>query len=58
MVEVDGSQHQEIDGWYADQVRDRKLGELGLRVLRFSNREVKYRFRRVCSKIDEAISLC
>ena len=56
VVEVDGSQHGEIDGWYADQVRDRKLSEAGLRVLRFSNLDVRYRFRRVCAAIDKAIS--
>ena len=53
VVEVDGSQHEEIDGWYADQVRDRALGELGLRVLRFSNLDVRYHLRRVCEAINE-----
>ena len=54
VVEVDGFQHEELDARYADQVRDRKLGEEGLRVLRFTNLDVRYRFRGVCAAINEA----
>ena len=46
----------ELDGRYADQVRDRKLGEEGLRVLRFPNHEVRYHLGRVCRAIDQAIA--
>ena len=56
VVELDGRQHEELDGRYADQVRDRKLGEEGLRVLRFPNHEVRYHLGRVCRAIDPARS--
>ena len=56
VVELDGRQHEELDGRYADQVRDRKLGEEGLRVLRFPNHEVRYHLGRVCRAIDQAIA--
>lgn len=37
VIELDGGQHAESS---ADEVRDRKLGSLGLRVLRFWNNDV------------------
>ena len=40
VIEVDGSQHCEETGVEADMFRDDCLRSLGLRVLRFSNREV------------------
>lgn len=54
-VELDGWQHQEPDGQYADQVRDRALASEGVLVLRFSNPDVNYRFRRVCAEIEKAV---
>ena len=56
-VELDGWQHQELDMLYADQVRDRELGTLGIQVLRFTNTEVNYKFRRVCAEIDRILRL-
>ena len=40
IVELDGSQHFEVDHQQADQQRDAFLQSLGLRVLRFDNRQV------------------
>ena len=40
VVELDGSQHFEVDHQRADQQRDAFLQSLGLRVLRFDNRQV------------------
>ena len=40
VVELDGSQHFEVDHQQADQQRDVFLQSLGLRVLRFDNRQV------------------
>lgn len=40
VVEVDGSQHYLEEGRKKDKKRDDYLNKLGLRVLRFSNREV------------------
>ena len=53
--ELDGRQHEELDEWYADQVRDRKLEAEGLRVLRFPNHEVRYHLGRVCQAIEDAV---
>ena len=55
VIELDGRQHEELDEWYADQVRDRKLEAEGLRVLRFPNHEVRYHLGRVCQEIDRAV---
>ena len=40
VIELDGSQHFEEDHQAKDQVRDDALAGLGLRVLRFDNRQV------------------
>lgn len=40
VIECDGGQHYTEDGLLADQIRDQTLSELGLLVLRFSNRQI------------------
>ena len=40
VIEVDGSQHYQKDGKEKDKVRDAYMSQLGLRVLRFSDRDV------------------
>ena len=40
VIELDGSQHFEPDHQVKDQTRDAQLAALGLRVLRFNNRQV------------------
>jgi very-short-patch-repair endonuclease len=40
VIECDGGQHYTEDGRSADQIRDQALSELGLVVLRFSNRQI------------------
>ena len=40
MIECDGSQHYTNEGLEADRIRDEALAELGLKVLRFDNRQV------------------
>lgn len=57
VIEIDGSQHYETEGVRADQERDRYLESLGLKVLRFSNREIHREFRAVCELIDHTIRL-
>ena len=51
VIEVDGSQHFEDRGREQDRVRDERLNELGLLVLRYSNADVNLRFREVCEDI-------
>lgn len=40
VVEIDGKQHLEADGFADDRLRDAGLASIGLRVLRFNNIEV------------------
>ncbi|MBC9227867.1 DUF559 domain-containing protein [bacterium SPL81] len=40
IIECDGGQHYTEEGLEADRARDQALGQLGLNVLRFDNRQV------------------
>ena len=40
VIEVDGSQHFEPEHQHCDAQRDKRLSELGIRVLRFTNAQV------------------
>ena len=55
VIEVDGSQHYEPQGMAYDLERSEFLTALGLKVLRFSNREIDGDFGGVCAQIDLAI---
>ena len=55
VIEIDGSQHYEENGLSSDQIRDHRLKELGLTVLRFSNRDIDRRFFAVCEMIDNTV---
>lgn len=50
IIECDGGQHYTDEGLDADQIRDQALSELGLLVLRFSN-------RKILTEIDAVIEL-
>lgn len=54
-IEVDGSQHYESQGLAYDSERSEFLEALGLKVLRFSNREIDREFQSVCTQIDYTI---
>ena len=54
-IELDGWQHYEETGKEKDLIRDERLKGLGLRVLRFSNREIDREFAAVCELIDREI---
>ena len=51
VIEIDGSQHYEEDAKRADAERDKRLNELGFTVLRYTNLDIKRRFRAVCEDI-------
>ena len=51
VIELDGSQHYTEQGKAYDAERTQILREYGLKVLRFSNREVDEHFEEVCEKI-------
>jgi len=52
VIELDGSQHYEPRGVAHDAERSQFLAELGLEILRFSNRDIDRDFRSVCEQID------
>ncbi len=51
VIELDGSQHYDGVVEATDKVRDKRLIELGYRVLRFSNLDISTRFENVCEEI-------
>jgi very-short-patch-repair endonuclease len=51
VIECDGGQHYTEEGSSADQIRDQALSELGLVVLRFSNRQILTEIDGVVEKI-------
>ena len=55
VIELDGSQHYEAQGIAYDAERSVYLEALGLKVLRFSNRDVDRNFRGVCDQIDVTV---
>ena len=54
-IELDGSQHFEVEHQAKDQARDAALAGLGLHVLRFDNRQVLLETDAVLSVIDEVV---
>lgn len=55
IVECDGGQHYTPEGLAYDRQRDRALTALGLKVLRFSNRQVLENTTQVCECIAQHI---
>ena len=55
VIEVDGSQHYDAPGLAYDSKRSAFLKDLGLEVLRFSNRDIDRNFYGVCTQIDLVI---
>ena len=51
VIELDGSQHYEVEGKQRDALRDSSLESLGLTVVRYSNADVNFHFREVCEDI-------
>ena len=55
VIELDGSQHYELQGLSYDSDRSQFLRSIGLEVLRFSNRDIDRDFHSVCTQIDLTI---
>ena len=51
VIELDGSQHYDLEGKQQDALRDQFLNELGLTVLRYSNSDIYHNFDAVCEHI-------
>lgn len=56
VIELDGSQHYEENHMEYDHERTKKLEEYGLKVVRFTNREIDTQFENVCRFIDDEIN--
>ena len=55
VIEVDGTQHYEAQGAAYDARRTAELESYGLKVIRYSNREIDREFSAVCEQIDMII---
>ena len=55
VIEIDGGQHYEDDAILQDKMRDKELNELGYKVLRFTNFDIKNNFEGVCDIIDKTV---
>ena len=55
VIELDGGQHFEPDQQAEDQARDAALNNIGLRVLRFDNRQVLLETEAVLAVINEEV---
>ena len=56
-IEIDGLQHKTPEHKAADKKRDEELGFLGIKVLRYTNRDVNYNFTNVCKDILDYLGL-
>jgi very-short-patch-repair endonuclease len=56
LVEIDGSQHLIIEGLATDENRSTYLQNAGIRVLRFTNREVLLETESVLTRIWETVA--
>ena len=54
-IEIDGSHHYEECITYYDEKRTRDLEEIGIMVVRFSNRDINTNFEGVCESIHTKI---
>ena len=55
VLEVDGDTHYADGGPERDAKRTEDLGRLGIRVVRFTNDDVVYRFEAVCGEISKLL---
>ena len=57
VIELDGIQHQMPENVVYDEARDRYLNDHAIRVLRYPNRLIRYRFNFVCEDILKNLGL-
>ncbi len=57
VIELDGKQHGEEEHILSDQIRDESLACWGIKVLRFSNQDIRERFEIVKKQILEELGL-
>lgn len=57
VIELDGSQHYQEDNALNDKLRDLYLNGLGIKVLRYSNRDINEKFNSVCQDIYKYLNI-
>ena len=57
VIEVDGRQHKMPGHEKADKERDSELSMLGIKVLRYTNKDINCRFNEVCKDILKNMGL-
>ncbi len=55
VIEIDGSSHFSEEGRRHDEARDRFMNSQGIRVLRFTGKQVEFETDSVLEKIDQAL---
>ena len=55
IIELDGGGHYDPEAQKKDEARTYDLEKLGLKVIRFSNRDIDRNFYSVCTVIDEEV---
>ena len=58
IVELDGSQHFSPEGMSRDKFRTETLEGYDLKIIRFTNRDIRENFRGVCEYIDLVVNEC
>ena len=54
MIELDGARHYTHEGNEKDEIRDNSLNSLGIRVIRFENRELYHNLEAVLKVISDS----
>ena len=57
VIELDGSQHLSEEHEKSDKTRDAELNKLGLRVIRYTNDDIKKHFYEVCTELSEIFGI-
>ena len=57
VIELDGSQHLSEEQEKSDKKRDAELNKLGLRVIRYTNDDVKKHFYDICTELSEIFGI-
>ena len=57
VIEIDGIQHTDPDEQLKDQIRTNELEALGLKVLRYSNKDINTNFYSVVNNIMEKLEI-
>ena len=56
VIELDGSQHDSLQGLSEDYIRDEYLKSLGITIIRYSNYDIFHNFNGICEYLDEFIA--